>query len=535
MQKLEMIKNSGQTTKSSKSNNKSKVSSNFKKTAKSNVQFSEIFGQISSSLQSVPVNTVKQTSALQPESKGTSVKTVKSAAVGVRHLDSSTKSAPGKTEGKLATIENLKQLEQIEKAAESAGAGEMTTPSDTNQLISSPRKIQTNTGSKLIGMEKAALASTNGKKQSEATSDNMGTNAMKKIAPNEIKSTVPGEIKSTAPSEIKPTVPGEIKSTVPGEIKSMAPGEIKSTVPGEIKSMAPGEIKSTVPGEIKSIAPGEIKSITPGEIKSTAPGEIKLMAPGEIKSTAPGEIKIADLILASNNSQAENTVAQTTDKKLPLKPEVSTSAISSARIGSDILVKSQANTNNGDKEGGSETPGAKTPTPQNGIAFTALTGENRVVELDVSEFNGINSEKNLLSRNQTDLLVSKMIEQIKVAPSSLEVSLKPEYLGKINILVTSNEGLISVNIIAKNGEAMSMLNSNLQSIKDNLEQQGIRLDQMDVNLANQEKQNNQGGSGYREQLQAMKLSEKANLMTDYANYPIGEQTSSVSYEINILA
>lgn len=169
------------------------------------------------------------------------------------------------------------------------------------------------------------------------------------------------------------------------------------------------------------------------------------------------------------------------------------------------------------------------------ITQNALNGENRVVEFKVDQSTGLNIEKPMLNKSQADLLVSKMIEQIKVAPSSLEISLKPEYLGKVNILVQSIEGIISVNVIAQNTDALNLLNASLHNIKDDLIQQGINVQQLDVSLANQEEQNNQGGSGYREQMQAMQLSEESKLMTEYADYPGGNQSSSVSYEINILA
>ncbi len=520
MQKLEMIKNSGQTVKSSKINKKSKVSSNPKKTAKSNLQFSEIFGQISSSLQSAPVNNVKQTPASQPESKGNSVKTVKTGAVSIRHIDASTESTPGKTEVKLATIENLKQLEQIEKAAATAGAESMAVGAKSIDPGSEVTK----------GKTEAKLANIVDPKQPEQlekTAANAGTESMAV----EGKSIDPGSEATKGKTEAKLATivhPKQLDKAA----ASVSAREVTAQSDTKQLISSPSEIQTNSGSELSGIEKAELTS-TNGKRQSESTSEN--MGTNANKSVAPSEIKIADLILASDIRPMENKDSQTTEKDLHLKKEVSINSISSDRTSSDILVNSQKNSKNGDKEAGADTASAKKTPHKAEITQNALNGENRVVEFKVDQSTGLNIEKPMLNKSQADLLVSKMIEQIKVAPSSLEISLKPEYLGKVNILVQSIEGIISVNVIAQNTDALNLLNASLHNIKDDLIQQGINVQQLDVSLANQEEQNNQGGSGYREQMQAMQLSEESKLMTEYADYPGGNQSSSVSYEINILA
>ncbi len=86
-----------------------------------------------------------------------------------------------------------------------------------------------------------------------------------------------------------------------------------------------------------------------------------------------------------------------------------------------------------------------------------------------------------LSQTQIDALMDKMVHLVKSAPASLEVQLKPEYLGNVNILVESRDGAVTIMIAAQNNDTASMLNSNLASMRNYLEQQGINLQQMEVN------------------------------------------------------
>ncbi len=88
-----------------------------------------------------------------------------------------------------------------------------------------------------------------------------------------------------------------------------------------------------------------------------------------------------------------------------------------------------------------------------------------------------------------------MITQIKSGASSIELTLQPEHLGKIQMLLQSNEGTISVQILAQTSEALTLLNANSHSIKDAIEQQGIKLNDVNINLA----QDNQSQPNHHEE------------------------------------
>jgi flagellar hook-length control protein FliK len=140
---------------------------------------------------------------------------------------------------------------------------------------------------------------------------------------------------------------------------------------------------------------------------------------------------------------------------------------------------------------------------------------------------------NSLSQSQIDSIVTNIVQQIQGKAPSLEINLKPDSLGRIKLVLQSNDGLLSINIIAQNSDAVNLLNSNMQNIKDNLDQQGIKLHHMEANMASSDGQGNQTGSGNRGKPQS-----ESSLRKSYENNGIlqdKDHTPILPYKLNILA
>lgn len=114
-------------------------------------------------------------------------------------------------------------------------------------------------------------------------------------------------------------------------------------------------------------------------------------------------------------------------------------------------------------------------------SLSGLSSAARMSEMSATQTMVTGPERAGLSQVQMDALMDRMVHLVKSAPSSLEIQLKPEILGNVNILVESRDGAINIMIAAQNNDTASMLNSNLASMRDHLEQQGINLQQMEVN------------------------------------------------------
>jgi len=148
-------------------------------------------------------------------------------------------------------------------------------------------------------------------------------------------------------------------------------------------------------------------------------------------------------------------------------------------------------------------------------------------------------KKTILPRSQVGHMTRQMITKIKAGisgnkQSSLEISLKPEYLGKVKIQLHSTDGMVSIRVIADNGETANLLNSNLQYIRDNIEQQGIKLQHLGVGLENHQEQGSYSGNDGRESNQKNAFL-ASNLDDQYEIIEKKEPYSLLSHSLNLLA
>ncbi|MBR4515404.1 MAG: flagellar hook-length control protein FliK [Lachnospiraceae bacterium] len=90
---------------------------------------------------------------------------------------------------------------------------------------------------------------------------------------------------------------------------------------------------------------------------------------------------------------------------------------------------------------------------------------------------------------QSDI-ISQVIDDIKAnskgGVDSLEVVLNPEQLGKVHINVVSKNGVMQAQITAETEAAKNAIEQGIISLKENLEQQGLKVDEVEVMLANYE-------------------------------------------------
>ena len=186
---------------------------------------------------------------------------------------------------------------------------------------------------------------------------------------------------------------------------------------------------------------------------------------------------------------------------------------------------------NGDEVKISNTAGKKTDIPARDTAGeTNLQPSLNNIQVATER---PKSDKKVMSKSQIDFIASNLAGKINSGTSSLEINLQPESLGKIKLMFQMDDGSLSVRIIAHSEETRNLLDASLQNIKESLNQQGIKVDDMSLDLANQQKHGNQSGSGYREASRTMGMI--AEKKESYNNTEIWEQNSSQYSRLNILA
>lgn len=83
-------------------------------------------------------------------------------------------------------------------------------------------------------------------------------------------------------------------------------------------------------------------------------------------------------------------------------------------------------------------------------------------------------------------IVNRMVERIKVmsepGQTSLQLQLNPEELGRVNLTVQSKNGVMTAQFTVQNDISKEALEGQMQSLRDTLEQQGIKIESIEVTV-----------------------------------------------------
>lgn len=143
-------------------------------------------------------------------------------------------------------------------------------------------------------------------------------------------------------------------------------------------------------------------------------------------------------------------------------------------------------------------------TFEDGMVQTVQTA--KVADVTVSNVAG--SVQNT-TVNVTDIIqqvseFTKIMYQENV--TSMEMQLNPENLGKIYVQVSSKEGVITAQLAAQNEAVKEVLESQVAVLKENMNQQGLKVEAVEVTIAShefernlEENQQNQGQEEQKEQ------------------------------------
>lgn len=116
--------------------------------------------------------------------------------------------------------------------------------------------------------------------------------------------------------------------------------------------------------------------------------------------------------------------------------------------------------------------------------FSTLTGIDKIKAQNVQNPSALNPS-NVKDLNQVDILnqINEKMSQVKTGTSEkVEIILKPENLGKVNIEIQSDKGSISATIIAESKQVKELLEKNIDSLKNNFASQGLNLNSVNVKV-----------------------------------------------------
>lgn len=153
------------------------------------------------------------------------------------------------------------------------------------------------------------------------------------------------------------------------------------------------------------------------------------------------------------------------------------------------------------------------PDSQHGMADTFV--ENLAVKGNVqTDLNGVMERIETMRE-----IVNQVVEQIKVTVkpdmSSMEIQLNPENLGKVHLAVAAKDGVLTATFTAQNDVAKEALESQVQVLRDNLSNQGLKVEAIEVTVSSFEFNFNQNNQMDQEQGQKKDNSSRRINLDDF--------------------
>ena len=111
---------------------------------------------------------------------------------------------------------------------------------------------------------------------------------------------------------------------------------------------------------------------------------------------------------------------------------------------------------------------------------------NAFVERLSQSFEEVAQEEVIAPREMMSNIVDQVVNHIRIRvlpqTTSMELQLNPESLGRVNLNVTSNNGLATATLTVQNEVAKEALESQLTVLRENLESHGLKVDSVEVNV-----------------------------------------------------
>ncbi|MDF2472610.1 MAG: flagellar hook-length control protein [Anaerocolumna sp.] len=100
----------------------------------------------------------------------------------------------------------------------------------------------------------------------------------------------------------------------------------------------------------------------------------------------------------------------------------------------------------------------------------------------------LNVQNQIVNVGEFQEITRQIVEQIKILinpeQTSMELQLNPENLGKINLSVVSKNGVMTAQFTTQNAMTKEALESQMQVLKDNLNNQGLKVESIEVTVSN---------------------------------------------------
>lgn len=169
--------------------------------------------------------------------------------------------------------------------------------------------------------------------------------------------------------------------------------------------------------------------------------------------------------------QIDNMVAKSTTMENQIKLEVQSTNGTASQLGSGLHEEQQASEINGGRENN----------------FMNLMGDQNHRTMETAhQVNSVQQPPRAGGGIGYSELAEQIIQSGKLKlladKQEMEIQLKPEYLGKLAIRLSLENGVMTARFLIENHQVARMVDNNLPQLKQTLEDQGIRFEQVQVEV-----------------------------------------------------
>ncbi len=97
-----------------------------------------------------------------------------------------------------------------------------------------------------------------------------------------------------------------------------------------------------------------------------------------------------------------------------------------------------------------------------------------------------------------DPIVQRAIFQARGGREEIRIELKPDFLGPVRMQIATANQAVSVRILAEMPLVRDWIEAGLQQLKSDLEQQGLRVERLEVAIAPDGRQGSERREGFRQ-------------------------------------
>lgn len=272
----------------------------------------------------------------------------------------------------------------------------------------------------------------------------------------------------------------------------------------------------------------QLTKINPEELKKTDT-KIADQAANQAQLKKPEILASEDLINKLNNADKNQVKLPQGETLKPVSDKLSETINNqdSKPVITNIEVNNDSSkTNSDDKSQNQNQKQAQQELKPNiNQTQTISADENNLQKIDIQKTSQFDK---ILNTKQTQTLENSVLNQLKdkistdaAGKSQVNIILKPENLGKVNINLVTQNGVLTAQITAENSQVKDILNKGLETLRQNMAEQGINVGKMVVNVQEPQSSNQNTHSDNNS-----KNFEQANSNTSNMNHQSDKQNNS---------